>query len=273
MSIQPVQLSMLPDQIRPLLTVLMPIHRVHKKYFREAIGSLITQDVTFEHRIIYADDIDITSLPHFDWNDMTYLTKQSGIGLGDALNCGMHEAQTEYITMLPADDLLPPNSLKILYEYIKKYPTVDFFHSSRQVIDDNGSIISATLRAREVTSWEDFYHGMVKHLLCWRRSKAIEISGIDPTLHGGDDYDFPWRMYEAGAKFKAIPECLFLYRDHRSHHRLTTHVSTEIQIESLRKIFKKHNIPDDIIEAEIERRKNGYLRQAEDGWSESYPTP
>jgi glycosyltransferase involved in cell wall biosynthesis len=255
----------------PLLTVIMPIRRPNRKYLREAIASVCMQEVELDHRIVYATQEDTLALPHIDWPENIFFMQQNGDGLGDAINTAMLESRTEFITMLPSDDLLPPHALIRLYKYIKENPNIDFFHSARQVIDDNRQIISGVLPAKDVTTTQDFFNGMVKHLLCWRRETALKIGGIDPTLHGGDDYDFPWRMYEAGAKFKAINEPLFLYRDHRSHERLTTHVPLSTQIDSLRRTFRNHNIPEHIIDSEIKKRKDGYLRQT-NGWRETYPS-
>ena len=59
----------------------------------------------------------------------------------------------------------------------------------------------------------------------------------------------------------AIPECLYYYRDHREHFRLTTHVPLDRQVSELRKIWTKHGLTDGEIEAQTERRIKGYLRQ------------
>ena len=69
-------------------------------------------------------------------------------------------------------------------------------------------------------------------------------------------------MAEAGYSFKAIPECLYYYRDHREHYRLTTHVPLETQINELKKIWKKHGLKDNEIEEQIKRRISQYLKQA-----------
>ena len=60
----------------------------------------------------------------------------------------------------------------------------------------------------------------------------------------------------------AIPECLYYYRDHREHFRLTTHVPLDRQVSELRKIWTKHGLTDGEIESQIERRTRGYLQQA-----------
>ena len=87
---------------------------------------------------------------------------------------------------------------------------------------------------------------------------------MDESLgpHGGDDYDFPWRMAEAGCAFEAIPECLLYIRDHREHYRLTTHVPLDIQVTELSRILRKHGVSEERIAEEIAVRTNGYMRQA-----------
>ena len=104
----------------------------------------------------------------------------------------------------------------------------------------------------------------MKHLHCWKVDAALTIGGMDETLglHGADDYDFSWCMAEGGYTFKAIPECLYYVRDHRTHFRLTTHVPLETQIKELKKIWTKHGMTEREQEQEIRTRKAGYLRQA-----------
>ena len=93
---------------------------------------------------------------------------------------------------------------------------------------------------------------------------SFKYGGIDENLgaHGADDYDFPWCMAEAGYKFRAIDECLYYYRDHRNHIRLTTHVPLDKQIFELKKIFNKHEMTDELINRQIYLRSQGYLKQA-----------
>ena len=57
-------------------------------------------------------------------------------------------------------------------------------------------------------------------------------------------------------------ECLYYYRDHRAHYRLTTHVNREKQVNELRKIFLKHGMTAAEIEEELNKRVNDYLQQA-----------
>ena len=133
----------------------------------------------------------------------------------------------------------------------------------------------------------------VKQLHCFRVAAALSIGGMDETLgpHGGDDYDFPWRMAEAGCTFRPLPDCLYFIRDHRAHYRLTTHVPLDVQMEELRRILRKHGMSRLRTHREVGRRKRDYLRQAlysseedrlqkerqgfdpQTGWRSRYRTP
>ncbi|MGH7801679.1 MAG: glycosyltransferase family 2 protein [Thermodesulfobacteriota bacterium] len=153
----------------------------------------------------------------------------------------------------------------MLNGYIKKYPSIDYFHSSRIRIDENGCHISGIVRAIESFDLSDFKnYAPLKHLHCWKVESALAIGGMDESLglHGADDYDFSWCMAEAGYSFKAIPECLYYYRDHREHYRLTTHVPLDIQIGELKKIWNKHGLIEKEIEEQIKIRTSSYLKQA-----------
>jgi hypothetical protein len=91
----------------------------------------------------------------------------------------------------------------------------------------------------------DFLNGSpVKHLLCWRREMALAIGGVDEAFstQGPDDYDFPWSMFEYGARFRALPECLYIYRNHCDGFRLTTHDPATVQVLTARRMLRKHGV-------------------------------
>jgi len=129
-----------------------------------------------------------------------------------------------------------------------------------------------------------------KHLLCWRKEKALAIGGLDESLNsvGPDDYDFPWTMAENGAAFKAVKECLYYYRDHRESYRLTTHLPLSTHKKELTRIFRKHGAGEVDMKRKIADAERDYLQQclfkskfekwikerigydAKSGWRESY---
>jgi hypothetical protein len=53
---------------------------------------------------------------------------------------------------------------------------------------------------------------------------ALAIGGMDEAFSpsASEDYDFPWSMFKRGARFQALPECLYIYRNYSDDFRFTT---------------------------------------------------
>src|SRR4030095_13984104 len=118
-----------------------------------------------------------------------------GRKLAGAFNTGMRDADTEFVAILLADDRWAPEAVAVLEDSVQRFPEVDFFHSARLIVDDSGTPISSVHLPPEQFTLDDFvWTSPVKHLLCWRREKALAMGGMDETLEdvGPDDWDFPW---------------------------------------------------------------------------------
>jgi hypothetical protein len=192
------------------------------------------------------------------------LITNEGRKLAGAFNTGMHQAETEFVAVLLGDDLWAPDAVAVLEREIRARPDVDFFHSARRMIDDEGVSISSVHPPRTAVTLADFETvAPVKHLLCWRRGTGLGVGGMDESLNsiGPDDLDFPWVMAEHGARFGAIEECLYLYRDHRAGFRLTTHVPKSVHRRELARIFRKHGLPRWRARQRIRSATRSYLRQ------------
>ena len=191
------------------------------------------------------------------------LIVNEGRRIGGALNTGMRLANSDFVSILFADDMWASEAVAVLRRAIRKKTKTDFFHSSRIIIDETDRPISSVHYSKKSFRLKDFENSSpVKHLLCWRRKMGLAVGGIDEShSHGPDDYDFPWTMAEAGARFYAIQEPLYLYRDHRALYRLTTHIPLSNQKWALRKILQKHRIEPHAIQARIAAAEQGYMRQ------------
>jgi len=253
---------------RTQITILIPCKDPEPSFFKESLNSVFNQ-TNPNWKLVIIDDhskeqdvLDILNgLINTDNNRISVIKNESNMVTG-ALNTGMRYCDTPYVCSLHCDDMLAETAIGILQDYIKEYPDTYYFHSSRLYIDDKGYPVGKLREAKFLFTLDDFKHtGPVKHLHCWKVEAALAIGGMDEQLglHGADDYDFPWCMAEAGYKFKAVADCLYYYRDHRTHHRLTTHVPLNTQIDELKKIWKKHGLTDKEIEQEIKSRKERYL--------------
>jgi hypothetical protein len=248
--------------------VLLPVKHYVPEYLRESLGSLLGQSCPrWRALVIHCRGARAELEAHLgeDAADprIEFIERETP-KLAGALNTGMRTAETEFTTVLFGDDLWAPETVAVLERNIAARPDVDFFHSARRFIDDQGKPVSGVLPAEPDVRLETFFdRAPVKHLLCWRRELALSIGGIDESLDsvGPDDYDFPWSMAEAGARFGAIQECLYIVRDHRSGYRLTTHLPLRTHLRETRRILLKHGVPRAEIRRRLAEARQGYLRQ------------
>jgi glycosyltransferase involved in cell wall biosynthesis len=247
----------------------MPVRHFHRAYFEEALASVLGQ-TSPRWRLLVVDDG--AHRPGFDEviapllaDVRVRVVRSDRPGLAGALNTGFRAARTDFAAILFADDLWAPDAVAVLTDAIERHPDVDVFHASRRFVDEEGRPLSTVYEAREHFTLDEFVRGSpVKHLLCIRCRTALGVGGIDETLEpfGPDDYDFPWTLAEAGARFRAVPECLYLIRDHRASFRLTTHVPRRVQAGALRRILRKHGVGRVHTEFRVWRARRGYLRQS-----------
>ena len=250
-----------------VLTVLMPVNEHHEGFLREAVGSILAQtDPRWRLLLIGEESVrgDLERvLAHPLADARVGLVMNQGRKLAGALNTGMRIARTDFVAIALGDDLWAPDAVEVLAREIAAHPEADFFHSSRRIIDQNGDSLSSVYEARPDVTLSDFGGAApVKHLLCWRRELGLRV-GMDESLNsvGPDDYDFPWSMAEAGAEFRAVPECLYIYRDHRESFRLTTHLPRSHHKREIRRMLRKHGVPEDDIRDLIAAAEKGQLRQ------------
>jgi len=255
------------DEMTPSpITVLVPCKDQRHEFFVDALGSLVRQTSRHWVALVLADPSSPPELA--DWveafgDDRIQFVRCPTTGFAAALNHGLAIAGTEYVSILLSDDRYAPEAIETLHAYRSRFPQADFFHSARRHINAHGEPIGGVMPIRRNFRLEYFSTSgsPVKHLLCWRRETALSIGGMDEavSVHGCDDYDFPWRMAEAGAVFEAVDECLYEYRLHHAHARLTTSVPVARQVDTLRVMFQRHGIDPRATDRHIERRIGGHL--------------
>jgi O-antigen biosynthesis protein len=245
----------------------MPVRHYHPAYLRRALGSIVGQTSPRWRLLVIDDgaDVGLSEILGGALADRPVrVVPSEPRSLAAALNTGLRLAGTDFVSVLFADDVWAPAAVAVLTSFIERFPEVDVFHASRRFIDERDRAISEVQRARTGFTLADFENGSpVKHPLCWRRERALALGGLDESLGsiGVDDYDFPWSLADAGARFMAIPDCLYLVRDHRAGFRLTTHVPRSVHVRALRRIMRKHGVGRARVESLIARAKQGYLRQ------------
>jgi glycosyltransferase involved in cell wall biosynthesis len=246
----------------------MPVKSFHERFLLEAVESMLEQTDPDWRLLVIGEPSGLPGLRRVLTRALEdpriELAANGGRKLAGAFNTGMRQAGTPFVAILLGDDRWEPRAVEVLGRAIADSPEVDFFHSARRVVDDDGRPVSAVLPARADVSRADFLRwSPVKHLLCWRRELGLGIGGMDESLNsvGPDDFDFPWSMADHGAAFKAIDDCLYVYRDHRTGFRLTTHLPLKHHKREIARIMAKHGAPEQAIAERVSRAEDSYLRQ------------
>jgi glycosyltransferase involved in cell wall biosynthesis len=251
-----------------MITALMPLRNYHADFLRACVRSLFHQTSPAWRLLVIVERKDRATFSDLLAEELAdprvTMIPNEGRKLSGAMNTGMRAARTPFVAILLADDMWAANAVEVLTRHIQGHPDVDFFHSSRRYVDETGAPISSVFPSRPSFDVRDFRSGSpVKHLLCWRRELGLAIGGLDESLNGvgPDDWDFPWSMAERGARFLAVPDALYLYRDHRSAPRLTTHLPRSVHLREIERILRKHQAPPREIREKLARARATYLQQ------------
>lgn len=257
-----------PSRSTDGITILLPVRAYLRDYLTEAVGSIAQQTCGAWELLLVVDRAERDQLradcAQALADPRARLVVTDGRKLAGKLNIGMQEARFAFVAAIFADDLWAESAVEVLWRHIRAHPEVDLFHSSRRFIDEEGRPISGIYRSRPQVQAADFLIDTpVKHLLCWRVAAGLACGGMDEKLNsiGVDDYDFPWTLAENGARFMAVPDCLYLARDHRSCFRLTTHTPRSVHVRELRRILRKHGASQRAVRDRIREARRTYLRQ------------
>ena len=143
------------DKHKSLVTILMPCKDSNGAFFKKALESVISQNTPAWNLIVIDDHSEeiatinyLKKLSRSKDKRVSVIKNESKLITG-ALNTGMKFAETPYVCSLHCDDLLDRNAVGVLNDYINRYPDIDYFHSSRVHIDEDGSAVGPILRARE----------------------------------------------------------------------------------------------------------------------------
>ncbi len=112
---------------KPLVT-LITVVKNGGKHLEDCIQSIINQSFkNFEYIIIDGDSNDNThSIIKKYEKSIDYYSIEKDKGIYDGFNKGIKKVEGEYFGFVNSDDILMPDAMKILDNYIKKYKNIDF---------------------------------------------------------------------------------------------------------------------------------------------------
>lgn len=193
------------DPLRPLVSVVVPAYEA-EPHLAATLESALAQD--WEHfEIIVVDDgsRDRTAEIACSYVGVRCLRRENG-GAAAARNTGLEAAHGAFVANLDADDLLPPNRLRVQAEYLVANPEVGCVFGRQEWIDPPPWLgrdpIYGELDGIPLTS------SMI------RRDVLVELGGYDESYERGEDMDLLVRMRERSIPYVVLPEVLVYRRYH-----------------------------------------------------------
>ena len=236
------------NEVEHHISVVMPVYN-RIEFLQEAVESVLHQEYSSYELIIVDDGSTLLELKELlkryrNHPKVSVFHKQRNGGPGSAINVGALVAKGEYFCRIDSDDMIVADALSVLNEYIKKYPNVSYFYSSRYVIDENSMLV--------ISNWTlpDGIHRSQKfdrdrllrefhcnHLICWKKRDFLEIGGMKENIKWAEDWELALKMSE-NYLFQNIYEALYLVREY-SGQRLTCSVSEEMKINVVREMLNR----------------------------------
>jgi glycosyltransferase involved in cell wall biosynthesis len=179
------------------ITVGIPTYN-RASWLKDSIASVLAQTRT-DFRLIVSDNKsdDNTSevVGSFDDDRIDYIRSEENIGAIGNMNRLIGRADTEFLVILPDDDILYPGYLEAATELMESHPTVGLGHSAFDVIDAQSRVVREIqpVRANGPVAVEKSYLALERLMLstwpiCFSsviyRTEAILAAG---AFHEGDE--------------------------------------------------------------------------------------
>ena len=212
---------------KPCFSCVVPV-KGSRQYLDESLASLANQGLGDELEIIVQDgDVEPDS------------------GQSDALNMGFAKAKGEWLFWLNADDVLLPEALKKVQQFMvdtSQLTTLNWIAGDTVYIDEVGNVKGVRCDAK----WRSWFG---KKLSVWtggpsaffKRELWEKHGGFDTELKYAMDIDLWTRWAKAGEKFVGLGDYVWGFREHCGSKTGSGH-NVAVQAEELRMVRERYGI-------------------------------
>jgi glycosyltransferase involved in cell wall biosynthesis len=194
----------------PEVSVVIPVHN-GEKYLAESIHSVLAQEqVAVEILVVDNASTDGTPAVAGMFPSIRYFHLEEK-GLAKALNYGVEQCRSTFLSFLDADDLWKPNKLVKQLEAFAEDPELEmaFTHIEQFISPELPEPVKATLSIRDAR-----LPGRVKSTLLIRRQSFWKVGPFETTTELADFIDWYMRAEEQRLKELMLPDVLALRRIH-----------------------------------------------------------
>ena len=205
-----------------MFSVVMAVYNV-EPFIREAVDSLIAQDIGFENvQLILADDgstdgsSQICDVYAANYGNISVIHKKNG-GVSSARNAGIPYATGRYISFMDSDDRLTPDTLSLVWRFFEAHreetdvvsvPIVFFDgKTGDHVLNYKFNTESRVIDLEKEWSCVQL-HGSSSFI----RAEALEGLRFDTGLHYGEDAKLMQRLLVKKKTLGVVPLGRYMYR-------------------------------------------------------------
>ena len=209
------------------ISVLLPFRNA-APYLRESLDSIAAQSFQ-DYQVIMVNDSTTdssqrTAAAYAERDSRFSLVDNSGRGLVDALNTGLHSAEGTWIARMDADDLAHEDRLKeqlklaeqcgtetVVTCMVRSFPREEVTEGFRRYEEWlNGLVTPKDIRHNI------FVESPVPHPSAFFHRESILARGGYMERELPEDYELWLRLWSMGFSFARVPRILLFWREHRN---------------------------------------------------------
>lgn len=203
--------------VRPLLSLIMPVHDPEETWLRCAVASVRAQ--VYDHwELCVADDASTRPYVRQVLEEVSRQDRRikvvylpDGRGIAEASNAALALATGDFIGFLDHDDELPPRALLEMAKAVGQHPDADLLYSDECMQEGDGRLSEPFFKPDYSP---DLLLSMnyIGHLCMVRHSLLRDLGGLRAAFDGSQDYDLVLRATERARRVVHIPRVLYHWR-------------------------------------------------------------
>lgn len=255
---------------KPLVSVIIPFYNAHE-HLRQTVQSVLAQKYSNFEIIIVNDGSKPPSikdvLQGLAMSKIEVVDHPVNKGLAITRNTGIHAAKGDLLLPLDADDLITPDCIEKMVQYLQKHSDVAAVYSRVQIFGDVNLVWIP-----DATMLNLMCGIPIQSTLLFRRDVFNKVDGYNSNIKRSPDVDFWLRVLHKGFKLARIDETLYHYRKYSGslsdEGKLTevedlARANMPIFIENIDNVYELENIKFQTLIEESATIKSGFMQMYE----------
>lgn len=197
----------------------MPVLNPHPVYFRDAVQSILAQDLA-DLELVIVEDPGETSAAELLPTDprIRHIRNPERTSLVDQRNRALAEARADFVAMLDADDIAEPNRMAAQLAFLRAHPEVGVVGSQLTIIGPESTRLgwrAYPTEHAEIVAAMSRYNAIAQPSVMARKQVLVDAGGYTyRRFPVNEDYELWSRLVTRGVKLANHPERLVRYRVH-----------------------------------------------------------